>query len=103
MQDVEYRRFPFEAYPPHVGWMGENGSYAWRGPILGNVTTEHECSLWLDAGLELRSGISEIVGHIETDGHFYVTNGWPSPNRCATLSFLLAVPNRLQVPRVGSV
>ena len=90
-EHVEYRSFPFGGYPPHVKSMGENGSYAWRGPILVNVSHEHECSLWLDAGLELRSAIAEIKGLIARDGHFYVTNGWPSPNRFTHPSVVSAV------------
>eukprot|EP00281_Chroomonas_sp_CCMP1168_P014390 CAMPEP_0206215590 /NCGR_PEP_ID=MMETSP0047_2-20121206/2276_1 /ASSEMBLY_ACC=CAM_ASM_000192 /TAXON_ID=195065 /ORGANISM="Chroomonas mesostigmatica_cf, Strain CCMP1168" /LENGTH=558 /DNA_ID=CAMNT_0053637895 /DNA_START=335 /DNA_END=2011 /DNA_ORIENTATION=+ len=79
--NVEYRRFDYSKYPPHVARMGENGTYAWRGPILVGVTEEHQCVLWLDAGLELRSDIGVIRGHIAHDGHFHVTNGWPSPNK----------------------
>eukprot|EP00291_Cryptomonas_curvata_P021758 CAMPEP_0172171472 /NCGR_PEP_ID=MMETSP1050-20130122/11915_1 /TAXON_ID=233186 /ORGANISM="Cryptomonas curvata, Strain CCAP979/52" /LENGTH=145 /DNA_ID=CAMNT_0012842915 /DNA_START=374 /DNA_END=812 /DNA_ORIENTATION=+ len=78
---VELRRFWFAGYPDHVGLMGENGTYAWRGPILANVSEEHACVLWLDAGLELRADPYLIKGHIAVDGHFYVTNGWGSPNR----------------------
>jgi len=37
--------------------------------------------LWLDSGIEVRAPLTTIIGHIATDGHFFVTNGWPSPNK----------------------
>lgn len=80
-EGVEYLRFDFSGYPEHVGSLGERGAYAWRSPILVNVSETHRCMLWLDAGLELRADIAVIKGHIAVDGHFFVTNGWPSPNR----------------------
>jgi hypothetical protein len=32
--------------------------------------------MYIRPGLELRSDISLVKGHIAVDGHFYVTNGW---------------------------
>lgn len=104
-EGVEYLRFDFSGYPEHVGSLGERGAYAWRSPILVNVSETHRCMLWLDAGLvrthallpvacrrrcmacclpssgsrgrgqELRADIAVIKGHIAVDGHFFVTNG----------------------------
>ena len=29
----------------------------------------------------MRAPLTHIIGHIAVDGHFFVTNGWPSPNK----------------------
>jgi hypothetical protein len=61
--DMTAQVFNFNLYPPHVKSMGENGTYAWRGPILSNVSAEFACFLWLDAGLEIRGplGVRLVV------------------------------------------
>ena len=86
-EDVEVRAFPFAMYGQHLHVdenktrNGVQGAYSWRAPILINVTEEHKCMLWLDAGIEVRAPLTTIIGHIAADGHFFVTNGWPSPNK----------------------
>jgi hypothetical protein len=86
-EDVEMRKFVFDQYGDHLHVdekktrNGVQGAYSWRAPILLNVSDEHQCMLWLDAGIEVRAPLTTIIGHIAVDGHFFVTNGWPSPNK----------------------
>ena len=86
-EDVEMRKFPTGQYGQHVHTNetltrnGALGAYSWRAPILLNVSAEHQCMLWLDSGIEVRGPLTSIIGHIAVDGHFFVTNGWPSPNK----------------------
>jgi len=86
-ENVDYRKFAFNEHAAHMRvdekltQNGTKGAYSWRAPILVEVLEQHQCMLWLDAGLEIRSDLSVVIGHIAVDGNFFVTNGWPSPNR----------------------
>lgn len=83
---VEWRRFPFERHPPHVGEARVAtevsparpvlGGYAWKPILLADVLEERGgLLLWLDAGTLLRRSLDRVVASVSRDGTYVPYSG----------------------------
>lgn len=74
-QSVSVQRLHFADYPVHVSNLY---NYAWKAIVISDALSKSRNILVLDAGMELRGPINEILGHLispkgeEVDGFFFI-------------------------------
>jgi hypothetical protein len=101
----EFRRFPFEQYPPHVAV--EAGCYAWKPMIVESLLDELGGQvLWLDSATVLRQSLDAVAARLERDGCYTLKGQAALAERCdpLTLEAMAVEPElRLFPERVGGV
>lgn len=101
----EFRRFPFEQYPPHVALLAD--SYAWKPVIIASLLDE--CGgqiLWLDSATLLRQSLDGIATRLASDGCYTLKGQTALAQHCdpLTLEAMAVEPElRLFPERVAGV
>ena len=69
-RNVRMMPFDLAIYPPHVGNLT---LYAWKACVVKEAVEAFGCIFFLDAGMELRSSLSDVKDKMARGGAWFVT------------------------------
>jgi hypothetical protein len=69
VHNINLIEFPFDDYPPHIRNLK---IFAWKAAVIKEAVERRGCVLFLDAGMELRNFLSDLISKLAHHGAWFV-------------------------------